>query len=40
MFDVVVPSTGGAIATREAVIAPLTHSIGFDLEILMSPDRP
>ena len=28
-------------ATREPVIAPLTRhlSIGFDLEILMSPDR-
>ena len=41
MFGVVMPYTGGAIATREPVIAQLTlhRSIGFDLEILMSPDR-
>ena len=41
MFDVVMPCTGVAIATREPVIAQLTRhlSIGFDLEILMSPDR-
>ena len=41
MFDVVVPYKGDAIATHEPVIAPLTRhlSIGFDLEILMSPDR-
>ena len=32
---------GAQRATRERVIAPLTRhlSIGFDLEILMSPDR-
>ena len=41
MFDVVTPCTGDAIATREPLIAQLTRhlAIGFDLEILMSPDR-
>ena len=38
MFEVVMPYTGDAIATREPVIAELTlHlSIGFDLEMRLA----